>query len=314
MGSKRRRWASGVASVLAVATACGGSTGQVDDPMALPTTTVMAGAATATPASTAAISTSVPRLQPGDRPLVFVKDDRVSETIQAFIVETLRWAHRDLGDSGPLTVQVFSDEASYSTAYAAAMRVTLDEARQRVAAGVKASAVSSGNIWLYLPNFLKGPDAFRRLALFHEYIHTLQFWHSRSNLASGARRGPPFVPRWIMEGCAEYLTVTATAMTRFVNQSAVRDRNIASTRDSVQSLEALETGGAAFSLGGDGQAYTVGWVGCERLANGSSEEAVASGFWLSLAKLQDWQAAFTDAFGMTPAAFYADFAAWRATL
>ena len=38
------------------------------------------------------------------------------------------------------------------------------------------------------------------------------------------------------------------------------------------------------------------------------------GFWLSMAKLRDWQKAFADAFGMAPAEFYRDFEAYRATL
>jgi hypothetical protein len=43
----------------------------------------------------------VVRLQPGDRPVRFRLDTEVSAETQRFIVETLGWAHVDLGDSGP---------------------------------------------------------------------------------------------------------------------------------------------------------------------------------------------------------------------
>ena len=75
------------------------------------------------------------RLQPGDRPLRFQLDDALPDEAKAFIVETLQWAHADLGDSGPLTVHVYSDEERFVTAYTAEFAISIEEARLELAGG-----------------------------------------------------------------------------------------------------------------------------------------------------------------------------------
>jgi alpha-D-ribose 1-methylphosphonate 5-triphosphate synthase subunit PhnG len=84
--------------------------------------------------------------------------------------------------------------------------------------------------------------------------------------------------------------------------------------DADEPLAALETAGQAGFAGGTGAAYTLGWLRCERLSMTRGEDAVAHGFWLTMAKHRDSKKAFADAFGTTPADFYRDFEAYRATL
>ncbi len=256
----------------------------------------------------------VARLQPGDRPVRFRLDTDVSAGVQGFIVETLGWAHVDLGDSGPLTVHVYSDEERFVTAYTNDFGITATDARRQLAAGETAFASPGGHIWIYLTNFNEGPDINRRMALFHEYAHSAQMWQADIRFQSKAPDERSFVPRWMVEGCAEYLAVTAAGRRRMIDDGRQRTAVVARARRSAEPLEAIETGGEASFLGGEGEAYTLGWLGCERLAAASGEDAVAHRFWLSFAKLRDWRAAFTDAFGVTPARFYTDFEAFRATL
>lgn len=256
----------------------------------------------------------VARIQPGDRPVRFRLDTAVGDDIQRFILETLGWVHADLGDSGPLTIHVYSDEEHFVTAYTGEYGISAADARRQMAAGQTAFASPGGHIWIYLTNFQKRNEASRRVALFHEYTHTLQQWQADIRFQSVAPEERSFVPRWLVEGCAEYLAVKATGRRRLVDEERGRASILAQAKTSTASLESLETGGEASFRGGTGDAYTVGWLGCERLTLLRGEDGVAHGFWLSYAKLREWHAAFTEAFGETPATFYEDFGTFRATL
>src|SRR4051794_6385572 len=75
----RRRWSAVFVALMLVAGAgCGGGGGDssLDEP-----------------------AEDVARLQPGDRPVRFRLDTDVPDDVQRFVVETLGWAHTDLGDS-----------------------------------------------------------------------------------------------------------------------------------------------------------------------------------------------------------------------
>jgi hypothetical protein len=256
----------------------------------------------------------VVRLQPGDRPLRFRLDTAVSDETLRFTVETLTWAHADLGDSGPLTVHVYSDEEHFVTAYTGDFAISIAEAREQLANGQTAFASPGGHIWIYLGNYEQTPEDMRREALFHEYNHTLQGWQAEVRFQSEERDERSFIPRWMVEGCAEYLAVKAGARRGFVDEKLERDIVLYRAADSGERLDALETAGQPGFVGGTGGAYTVGWLGCERLALTRGEDAVGHRFWLAMAKRRDWKAAFADAFGTTPAEFYRDFEAYRATL
>jgi hypothetical protein len=258
----------------------------------------------------------VVRLQPGDRPVRFRLGTEVSAETQRFIVETLGWAHVDLGDSGPLTIHVYSDEERYLAAYTGEFGISIADARAQLAGGKTASAGTGGHIWIYLTNFDRRPVIGRQMALFHEYAHSAQFWKAEIRFQSDEPAERSFMPRWIVEGCAEYLAVTAAGRRGMIDEGRQRTAVVARAKRSTEPLEAIEIGGEAAFLGGEGQgeAYTLGWLGCERLAAQKGEDTVAHAFWQSFAKQRDWQKAFTESFGVTPVAFYADFAAFRATL
>ena len=246
----------------------------------------------------------VVRLQPGDRPVRFRLDTEVSEAIRQSIVETLAWAHADLGDSGPITMHVYSDEEHFVTAYTAEYGISPAEARQELDGGQTAFVSPGGHMWIYLPNYLDVPEGFRRAALFHEYVHTVQDWEAEIRFQSEAPNERSFVPRWLVEGCAEYISVQAGAKRGFVDADEERAYVLSQVQGSKTTLESLESGGEASFLGGSGEAYTVGWLGCERLAARSGIDKVLHGFWLTMAKTRDWRQAFTETFGLTPAAFY----------
>ena len=256
----------------------------------------------------------VARLQPGDRPVRFRLDTIVSDETQQFLVETLGWAHADLGDSGPLTIHVYSDEEHFVTAYTADFGISAAEASRQLADGQTAFASTGGHVWIYLTNFQRRPESTRRLAVFHEYVHTLQDWQAQLRFQSREPQERSFVPRWLVEGCAEYLAIRAGAARGFVDQARQREGVVVRAKESAEPLEAFETAGEARFRGGAGEAYTVGWLACERLASTRGHDAVAHGFWRSLAKLRDWRPAFAEAFGETPESFYPAFAAFRSTL
>jgi len=256
----------------------------------------------------------VARLQPGDRPVRFRLDTEVPEELQKFVVETLGWVHADLGDSGPLTIHVYSDEERFVTAYTGEFGISSADARRQMAAGETAFTSPGGHIWVYLTNFEDRPVLGRRIALFHEYAHTLQHWQAEVAFQSTVPAERSFIPRWLIEGCAEYLAVRTGVRRRLVDGAGARAVIVERAKASDEPLEAVETAGEASFLGGTGNAYTLGWLACERLAAAKGEDAVAHGFWLAFAKQREWHAAFADAFGLTPAAFYADFATFRTTL
>ncbi|MGH9279601.1 MAG: hypothetical protein ACRD12_16060 [Acidimicrobiales bacterium] len=254
------------------------------------------------------------RLQPGDRPVRFRLDTAVSEETKAFIVETLGWAHVDLGDSGPLTIHVYSDEDHFVTAYTNDFGISPQEARDRLAAGEFAFATSGGHIWIYLPNFDIDPIEIRRLTLYHEYFHTVQDWLAEIRFQSSDDRELSFVPRWMVEGCAEYLAVHAAAARGLVDEGLHRQLIIRHANDGGEALKTVESAGQPSFLGGSDGAYTVGYLGCERLAQTRGPEKAMHQFWVSYATLRHWDTAFAEAFGLTPAAFYAEFEAYRRTL
>lgn len=256
----------------------------------------------------------VVRLQPGDRPVRFRLDTAVSDETLQFTVETLRWAHSDLGDSGPLTLHVYSDEERFITAYTGEFAISIEEARLELTGGKTAFATPGGHIWIYLGNYEQVPEEVRRATLFHEYFHTLQDWQAEVRFQSEAPQERSFIPRWLVEGCAEYMAVKAGARRGFVNEKLEREYVLDEATQVDAPLAAFESGGKADFIGGvGGEAYTVGWLGCERLATTRSEDAVTHQFWLSMAKHRDWQKAFAEAFGESPADFYRDFEAYRAT-
>lgn len=186
--------------------------------------------------------------------------------------------------------------------------------RRGPAAARRPTETPGGHIWIYLTNYEDAPDWDRRLTLFHEYEHTAQGWQAEVEFQSAAPNERSFVPRWLVEGCAEYMAVQAVARRGVVDAPRLRGIIMAHAGGPKERLADLETGGEAEFLGGSGKAYTLGWLACERLATSRGEDSVAHQFWLSMAKLRDWKPAFAQAFGVSAEAFYRDFDAYAAPL
>jgi hypothetical protein len=256
----------------------------------------------------------VARLQPGDRPVRFRLDTSVTPEEQRFIVETLAWAHTDLGDSGPLTIHVYGNMDHFVAAYTNDFAISADEARRQLMEGQTAFESGGGHLWIYLPNYEDNSELERRHVLFHEYVHTVQDWQAEVNFQSDKPQERSFVPRWMVEGCAEYLSVQAGATRRFVDPEEERALVVAVAKTTAEPLRTFETGGQAEFLGGSGDSYIIGWLGCERLAQIRGQDAVLHGFWLAMARDRDWARAFAETFGLSPADFYAGFETYRAML
>lgn len=253
------------------------------------------------------------RLQPGDRPVRFRLDTAVPQATQDFLVETLAWAHADLGDSGPLTIHVYSNEDHFVEAYVNDFAIDRQTAREKLDNGQFAFESPGGHIWIYLPNFDADPPEQRRLTLFHEYFHTVQGWLAEIRFQSVKREEQSFVPRWLVEGCAEYLAVHAGAKRGLIDEREYGQVMVEEAQGA-ETLVVLETSGAASFLGGSQGAYTAGYLACERLSTTRGQDTVMRRFWASLATQRSWDRAFNEAFAMTPVAFYNDFAAYRLTL
>ena len=257
----------------------------------------------------------VARLQPGDRPVRFRLDTAVAPEVTAFTVETLGWAHADIGDSGPLTVHVYSNEDHFVAAYTGEFAISVAEARRELQEGQLAFATPGGHVWIYLPNYYEATEEERRQVLFHEYVHTVQTWLAEVRFQSEEPGERSFVPRWLIEGCAEYLAVRAGARRGFVDEDEQRAITVfLAKRSAGVPLSTFETQREAGFLGGSGAAYTLGWLACERLVGAHVPDSVTRRFWVSLASTRDWRQAFVEAFGRTPAEFYADFDSFQASL
>ncbi len=255
-----------------------------------------------------------PRLQPGNRPVRFRLDTSVSPELQAFVLETLSWAHSDVGDSGPLTVHVYSDEDHFIAAYTNEYAISIAEARQQLADGQTVFASPGGHIWIYLVNFEEASVPLRRLALFHEYTHTLQFWLAEIRFQSTRPQERSFVPRWLVEGCAEYVSTRKLAARGVVDEARIRRVTIAFARDVTQPLTVYETAGQAAFLGGNEASYDLGYLACERLADVHGIDKVNEKFWTAFDTHRDWRKAFQESMGRSPDDFYADFESYRRTL
>lgn len=145
-------------------------------------------------------------------------------------------------------------------------------------------------------------------------MHTLQDWQAEVNFQSDKPEERSFVPRWIVEGCAEYLAVQAGATRGFVDADKERALVTAVAKATAEPLRTFETGGQAEFLGGSGDSYIIGWLGCDRLAQIHGPDRVLHGFWLAMARDRDWARAFTETFGLAPGEFYAGFESYRAGL
>ena len=139
--------------------------------------------------------------------------------------------------------------------------------------------------------------------MLHEWYHVLQY----SFLHCGAPRCAPLdrpVPAWLIEGGAEYAAAQAAQDERVIFYSFIRRYELARAAQVDTPLQRLDE----IRSGAD---YGLSFVAVELLVDGSNPGALLE-FWEDAGSRGRWEAAFPDAFGITPARFYRAFAAYRA--
>ena len=148
--------------------------------------------------------------------------------------------------------------------------------------------------------------------LIHEWLHVLQYQYGAI-----AAQGPKVSPAWMGEGQAMWVQWLLPSEAQNVPYETDRARRVADVARTSVSLESLEQHSHKW-------AYFHGPLAAERLA----EIAGATAHIEYMRRFQPqiigkerrwvqtptWHEAFVAAFGITPADFYEDFAAWRATL
>lgn len=231
-------------------------------------------------------------------PFVLRFDSGVPAGILSSLEEMVLLACEDFGDTGPLVVHVYSTVDIFVAAHETRSQ---DRARKDIEGGGVAFA-GPGRIWIYSPRFSGRDVNARRLTVLHEYFHTVQ---ARLAGPRGAR-----APLWLVEGSAKYFETRAGAdrgYTSFAKQAATQMRKSAG----LGPLSLFEIDGGVPSRGGNGEAYTLGFLACEYLAQTVGVEALQREFWLQLASTTDWHAAFARAFGMPVEQFYEAFENFR---
>lgn len=296
-GFTRRSTRGGLLLALALA-ACGGPTEFVPTPTtgppALPTSTVLPSAASTLPAGVARRQLVVE-----GSPITVSYDDGMPGDIILSIEEMLPLARQDLGDSGPLVVHVYATVDAFVAAHAPADR---RRAQQYADAGIGASA-SPGAIWFYGPNYAPSSDRSRRMVIFHEYFHTVQFTLSNRQTAKA--------PTWLLEGTARYVEVRLGSRHGYVDFDRVRLSEIGRSRD-LGPLQTFETRAPVTAPGASGP-YALGFVAADYLVNKVGLDAVERLVWTEL-RIKDWRAAFAAAFGEPVEQFYASFEDYRRSL
>ena len=234
--------------------------------------------------------------------VVMRHDSAVPPGILDSVEETVRYAHVDFGDSGPLVVHVYGTPEAFVSAHEPRAQ---ERARKDIEGGAFAFG-GSGVIRLYSPTYAKSATNSRRLTLLHEYFHTVQ-----ASLSGPPKRDRP--PLWLVEGSATYFELRAGANRGYTYFDRQREDQILKSK-ALGPLASYETEGATAARGGHGEAYTVGFVACDYLVETKGVETLKRDFWALLASTPDWQGAFAEAFGISINEFYVDFEAYRAKL
>jgi propanediol dehydratase small subunit len=179
----------------------------------------------------------------------------------------------------------------------------LDRTNERFAAATLVTAAPHFRIEIYA-----GGSAWRRtprsqipIILLHEWYHVLQYsflgcerCHVQVN----------DVPHWLIEGSAEYAAARAAQDQRILFYSFIRRYELFGAGQVDTRLERM---GEAHTSADYGLAFAAVELLVSRSGPGSLLD-----FWEQAGATGRWEAAFPDAFGTTPAAFYREFAAYRA--
>jgi hypothetical protein len=243
--------------------------------------------------------------------------------VLAFISDSLPLVRSDFGDSGPLTLHIYSNENDFVGAWTGLHpSEDANRIRQQIINGLD-HAPTYQNWWIYSPNFVKPGPPYR--GMYHEYFHILQ--------KAGMQREffiPQGLPWWVAEGSAEYFGVQGPSDRGLVDGGAIRRQYLRDLRRITEPIGAFETqgGSSIASAGSSGNAYTVGFFASEYLVEKYGVDRWMRDYWEALRgsgptvgqplgrqqNSTEWSTAFQRVFGLSVAQFYAEFEEHRSTL
>ncbi len=169
--------------------------------------------------------------------------------------------------------------------------------------GIRAITICVGDVGWTVHNALN-----KQKILMHELFHVLQFemhWLGHPNPDAADAH-------WIDEGTAEYVGWRGAASAGLVTIDAARACMVAQANaqtSSSQNLSALETG-AGFGIPG---AYQLSMLGIDQLLTGPGIAALMT-FGTAIGNGTAWPTTFQSTFGISTAAFYAQYPSYRAGL
>jgi hypothetical protein len=136
--------------------------------------------------------------------------------------------------------------------------------------------------------------------IIHELSHALA---ARLAGAHATMTGDFEVPRWLVEGAAEVDAYTALDAFGFLSYEDERESRMSSARQLVATIDSTNARESQ-------DPYTLGFLAVDRLT-ASGDLRPLRQFWLNLHRAESWQAAFEDAFGISPGSFLLSFEEYR---
>lgn len=268
------------------------------------------------PVTTEATTTTLGRIRTQAIPETQVTlrfDADVSPDFLSRVSEYVREAQSQVGDSGPVTLHIYSNLDEYVRENVAVTNRPAERVRSNIQQGGGAEALQKTMFLYEVTQSARPPDHLRSSVL-HEYFHTVQFFRSGYKRAQGGDS-----PRWLFEGTAVYLQLrTAEALgynpppagtsPSYVANKMRRVTNV--KRANYGPLSSFESPGTAAEGGG---AHDLGYIAADFMATNFGVEGLKNEYWAALSP-SEWKTAFSSTFGMPVEQFYADFEAYRSTL
>ncbi|MFP9138559.1 peptidoglycan-binding domain-containing protein [Devosia sp. XGJD_8] len=154
--------------------------------------------------------------------------------------------------------------------------------------------------------FGAGVPAQRSFALAHEYFHMLQYERAVGSLAgccSGVNTLEMLGPQWLVEGAAEYIAFRMLGDNGAMDLQREVDWHTQKAGEVSTPLVKMETREGYYA---EERASSSGMIAAHLLAESSGLASLAQ-FYDEIGAGKDWEVAFQDAFGLTPAEFYASY-------
>ena len=249
---------------------------------------------------------------PGTAGVNYVFGTNVSQADQAAVRDAIKvssdLAKELLGYDPPnYTVHAYHDVAELVEAAALWVEdpspTTRERIRQRYQDLLILGAVFAGD-GMFISTWVEPwtqSRTYRYLVIGHEYFHIVQ----AGLRGTPASRGTPL---WLSEGSAEYFGALVFARKTGTDYSNLRDLYIRDVAGVTESLLALESGGRFSQIAND--SYPLAMLAFEYLIKDKGWKAVVD-YYRAIGRRQEWQGAFTQAFGTPYESFAGAFESYR---